>query len=525
MLDIRINKTETEQYRQAFETLYKLGEYINSQPEMSKMLRSLMEISVELLDADQGGQIYLYDAANDLLTVAEGIGAGAASIGQTLRPGEGMAGRVFISGKPLTVDIHQTDLEGQTTDQQQPLCIAMGVPLRWHDQIIGVMEWMANRHQHFFGPQDVQLAEILAQQTSVAISNARLRQERESLKVIVDNADDGILFTGPDGKIEYANPVWERITGYHIEELLGKTLRSFMEKAEDQGSEIMSNLRRGEIWQGEISVQRLDGSEYDALISITPVMDQQGQIANAVAVLRDITYQKQLEKMRKRYVANVSHELRTPVTNLKLYHGLLGAGPPESRESYMNTIAEQIGRLEHLVEDLLNFSRLDRGVFMLRPSDFSLNDLVQDVLRAHMPQAEKQGVQLATNLPPDLPLLRADRHRIVQVLSILVVNAINYTLPGGQVGIATNLETVGVAPCLTFSVWDTGVGIAPQDLPFVFERFFRAENARATGVPGTGLGLSIAKEIIDLHHGRIRVESSLSKGSSFTIYLPVQQSD
>ncbi|MBN1310930.1 MAG: PAS domain S-box protein [Anaerolineae bacterium] len=417
-------------------------------------------------------------------------------------------------------------------------------PLLRGNQLLGVMDVQSAQLNHF-GKAEVRTLETLAVQAAIAIENARLYQdlerqaanleelvtertrevvrERERLKVIVDNADDGIVFTGPDGKIEYANPVWERTSGYPAEDLIGKTLCSFMESEADKDSRITSSLRRGETWQGEISARRPDGSEYDASVSITPVLDQQGQIANAVAVLRDITPQKQMEQMRKKYVANISHELRTPITSIKLYHGLIIATPSEDHEPYMNTIAEQIERLEHLVEDLLDFSRLDRGVFLLRPTDFSLNDLVQDILRAHTPQANERNVQISASLVPDLPLLHADRHRIAQVLSNLLTNAINYTLPGGEVRLCTSQEEINSVPCLKFGVWDTGVGIAPQDLPFIFERFFRAENAKAAGVPGTGLGLSIAKEIVDLHHGRIRVESSLSKGSSFTIYLPIRQ--
>lgn len=417
-------------------------------------------------------------------------------------------------------------------------------PLLRGSRLLGVLD-VQSEQPEFFSKDEVRTLEMLSVQAAIAIENARLYQdleqqatsleelvtertrevvrERERLKAIVENASESILFTGPGGRVEYVNPAWERTSGYRAGQLIGKKLHRLLENQQNKGSGIMAVLRRGDTWQSEIHSKRPDGSEYDAVISVTPVMDQQGQIANTVAVLRDITAQKQIEQMRKKFIANVSHELRTPITNLKLYHGLLRTGPSENRETYMSTMAEQLTRLERLVEDLLDFSRLDRGVITLQPVHFALNDLVQDILRAHAPQAEKRNIQVVSSLPAELPLIRADRHRIMQVLSNLVTNAINYTLAGGQVGISTGLEQSNSPPHLSCCVWDTGVGISPQDLPFIFDRFFRAENVKVIGVPGTGLGLSIAKEIVDLHHGRIRVESSLDKGSSFTVYLPLQQ--
>lgn len=417
-------------------------------------------------------------------------------------------------------------------------------PLLRGSRLLGVLD-VQSEQPDFFSKDEVRTLEILSVQAAIAIENARLYQdlerqatgleelvtertrevvrERERLKAIVENASESILFTGPDSTIEYVNPAWERTSGYQAEQLIGKKLHKLLASKEAKSPGMMATLRQGDTWQSEVHSQRPDGSEYDAVVSVTPVMDQQGKIANTVAVLRDITAQKQIEQMRKKFIANVSHELRTPITNLKLYHGLLRTGPPENRETYMGTMAEQLTRLERLVEDLLDFSRLDRGAIILQPMHFALNDLVRDTLRAHAPQAEKRNIQIVPSLSADLPLIHADRHRIMQVLSNLVTNAINYTLAGGQVGIATELEQSNSAPHLSCRVWDTGVGIAPQDLPFIFDRFFRAENVKVIGVPGTGLGLSIAKEIVDLHHGRIRVESSLDKGSSFIVYLPLRQ--
>ncbi|GEM_PF-2932069 len=419
------------------------------------------------------------------------------------------------------------------------------IPLLRGDRLLGVLDVQA-AEAGSFSESEVHLLENLAAQAAIAIENARLYQalerqaehleelvtersaaivrERERLKAIVENAGEGIVFARIDGTIQYVNPAWERLTGYPASQATGRVFCRLVQAVDEQGAGTMEEMaqavRRGEVWSGSLRVRRTDGSEYDLSMTMAPIVEAGGEVSNVVGVMHDITAQKELERMRTQFVANVSHELRTPIANLKLYQTLLRSGRPEKRETYLNTIASQISRLERLVEDLLDLSRLDRGMLSMNPCLLDINDLVEEVLRVHLLRAEERSLEIHSDLAPGLPPAYADRERLMQVLTNLLTNAINYTDRGSQIGINTRLTDVQGRPYLAVSVWDTGIGITPDDLPFIFNRFFRAETAKVAGVPGTGLGLSIVKEIVEQHGGQIRVESTPGKGSTFTVLLP-----
>jgi len=274
------------------------------------------------------------------------------------------------------------------------------------------------------------------------------------------------------------------------------------------------------VWQGELHAQRPDGSEYDAGLTLAPVTDARGTVLNLVGVMHDITVQKQVDQMRSKFVANVSHELRTPITNLKLYHTLVSSVPPDKQPEYLATMGDQLGRLETLVEDLLDVSRLDRGTVEIHPDRLDLNRLISQVMVAHRMRAERRGIGLEVELGDQLPAIWADHRRMTQVLNNLLNNAINYTGDGGLIRLRSWHARDEKGDSVLFSVSDTGVGISPEDLPFVFDRFFRSEAVKNSGIPGTGLGLSIVHDIVELHRGGIGVESTPGKGTLFTVRLP-----
>jgi signal transduction histidine kinase len=285
---------------------------------------------------------------------------------------------------------------------------------------------------------------------------------------------------------------------------------------------MMVSLVQGQAWTGEMHARRPDGSEYDAATTIAPVLDSGGRIINLVAVMHDITAQKQIDRMRSKFVANVSHELRTPITNLKLYRTLMTDGDPERFGEYLDTLGDQLDRLERLVEDLLDLSRLDRGAMAMHPEDVNINDLVAEVVRSNTARANLRRIRLVAEPLPDLPSVSVDHERMTQVLVNLISNALNYSPQDTTITIRTGVDRTGDGPRVVVSVADQGSGISPEDLPFIFERFFRSEGIKATGLPGTGLGLSIVQEILELHGGRITVQSTPGKGSTFTAYLPVK---
>ncbi len=236
------------------------------------------------------------------------------------------------------------------------------------------------------------------------------------------------------------------------------------------------------------------------------------ELANANEQLQE------LDRLKSKFVSDVSHELRTPITNLTLYLDLLDRGHPERRSQYQTILRKQVERLNSLIEDTLQLSRLDMGKTQMQLASQDLNAIVAECVTEVRPLAEKAGgLQITTDYQPALPPILGDKEQIIVVLQNILQNAIAYT-PQGSIRVATRAEAGGFASVI---IADTGTGIAAEELPHVFERFYRGTAVSQSTLPGTGLGLSIAHEIIERHHGVIQVESQRGTGSTFTISLPV----
>jgi PAS domain S-box-containing protein len=224
---------------------------------------------------------------------------------------------------------------------------------------------------------------------------------------------------------------------------------------------------------------------------------------------------QELDRLKSKFVSDVSHELRTPVTSLSLHAELLETGKPERRDYYIKILQEQARRLNQLVEDILNLSRLELGAERVQFEPVDLNDVTASVVVAHQPSAEVAGLQLIFTPEPDLPPIQGEPNQLAQVITNLVANAINYTRQG-----QVQIKTYQAAQHVCVAVQDTGLGIDPEDVPHLFDRFYRGQQATRSKIRGTGLGLAIVKEIVDLHGGAITVESAVGQGSTFRISLP-----
>lgn len=228
---------------------------------------------------------------------------------------------------------------------------------------------------------------------------------------------------------------------------------------------------------------------------------------------------KELDRLKSKFVSDVSHELRTPVANIKLYLHLLERGKVENRSHHMDVLNDQCDRLVQLVEDILSLSRLELG--KQGESEFTsvdLNAVIEQAMAAHRPQAEAAGLELVFERGEGLPPVQSERNQLAQVVTNLVINAINYT-PAGQVLVTTGLDRERKQVCL--EVQDTGTGIKSEDMPYIFDRFYRGKDVGSSTIPGTGLGLAIVKEIVALHGGSIDVESQEGEGSTFRVWLPL----
>ena len=273
----------------------------------------------------------------------------------------------------------------------------------------------------------------------------------------------------------------------------------------------------------EIAAARIAQGDYaQRLVPEGPqeVQDLAAQFNHMAArVEESIAEIRKQEDLRREFVAAVSHELRTPITSIQGFVTALSddvSGSPEARQRHLAIVAEESHRLARLVDDLMEFAKLEAGQLTVRPEPFDLADLVRSCAASVEPAARQSGVQVAA-LGASEPLrLHGDRDRIAQVVLNLLYNALRFTPEGGRVDVTLS-RSGGVAQV---SVTDTGPGIAPDDLPLIFERFYKGKQQGRRPMGGTGLGLAIARGLVGAHGGRIWAESQVGKGSTFTLWLP-----
>jgi signal transduction histidine kinase len=261
---------------------------------------------------------------------------------------------------------------------------------------------------------------------------------------------------------------------------------------------------------------------YGALAS--PVLDSSAEVTGVVAVLRDITVQKEVERMKSNFLSVVSHELRTPLHSIKGFVEiiLMGKTGPvtELQEDFLKTVRTQTTVLQRMIDDLLEFSRMEAGRIKLNLEEISLSTIAHGVATKLAPLAEEGGLTLFMDFPEDLPTIDGDRVRLDQVFTNLVENAIKFTPQQGEItiGARRNGET------MRLTVHDTGIGVPPEEQEKVFDRFYQVDRGEKRAYRGTGLGLAISRHIVERHNGAIWVESDgiAGHGSSFHVELPLE---
>jgi two-component system phosphate regulon sensor histidine kinase PhoR len=239
---------------------------------------------------------------------------------------------------------------------------------------------------------------------------------------------------------------------------------------------------------------------------------------------QDITHEVEQDRLRQDFISNASHELRTPVTSVKLLlENLVGGAKddPAVADDFLNDALDEIDRMHELVNDLLDMAALEGGRQNLTFTTFDVAKVCAEATTTIVPQAKQRDVALITDLPPGELLLEADRNRLRQVLVNLIANAVKFTPAGGSVTLKGWVE----AGAMRFTIADTGIGIPAQDLPHIFDRFFRVTRARSRMQGGSGLGLTIVKNAIDAHRGEINVESTENVGTTVFIKLPLAQAE
>jgi two-component system phosphate regulon sensor histidine kinase PhoR len=342
-----------------------------------------------------------------------------------------------------------------------------------------------------------------------------LTEERNLSSAILGSMVEGVLVVNGAERVAFANQSFAEILELHAPPQPGSALVEVVRQ-----TELIEAVRKVLLGEPRVESEIVTGTLRQHFFAATVASVRATETNGAVIVLHDITDLRKLERVRRDFVANVSHEFRTPLTAIQGFAETLLAGAmndPQHRERFLGIIVEHSRRLARLTEDLLMLSKMDADRLELETRRIPVGPFVESCIETSAPRAKEKDLQLSVNLADRIPDIAGDRRRLTEVLQNLLDNAIQYTPAGGQIHVSAGRKNGEVI----FTVSDTGIGIPQADQPRIFERFYRVDVARSREVGGTGLGLSIAKHLVEVHGGKIWVESEVGRGSQFHFSVPV----
>ncbi|KIL35550.1 histidine kinase [Cohnella kolymensis] len=356
-----------------------------------------------------------------------------------------------------------------------------------------------------------------------------IRLNGSRLQSVLDNMTSGVVMIAHDGRITLYNRQAEILLGSTVKERVGRSYKEFRQHYELTGL-IREGLENREPHHAELTVYVPEERLLE--VSLVPMQLNVEEEPGLLMVLQDVTAIRRLERMRSEFVANVSHELKTPVAAVKGFTETLLSGAmedPETARSFLTIIHDESERLNRLIGDILELSKIESRRSPLQFSPIELPVFLARMTELMSSEAAKKGISLDLKAEEGL-FLEADEDRLRQILMNLLQNGINYTPDGGKVKVRAELISAaggetGEEPTekVRITVSDTGIGIPKKDIPRIFERFYRVDKDRSRSSGGTGLGLSIVKHLTELHHGTIRVESTVGAGTRFILELPFLQ--
>lgn len=344
---------------------------------------------------------------------------------------------------------------------------------------------------------------------------SEISKEKNRLEILLHNMSDGVISFNKDGELMIANTAATEMLGV---DKIDMDFSTFIREYDinsgvylDMGNEPSKKVTF------PVGKQFINAN-------FTPFYNATGQIEGLVVVLQDITEQKKLDDMRKEFVANVSHELRTPLTTVKSYTETLMDGAMDDKEiamEFLGIIDSEADRMAFLVRDLLQLSRFDNKQVLLDIAEIEMNEFLSSTVKQYKIHAEAKRQELSFEPYAERVIIHGDRDRVGQVVNNIVTNAMKYSLDQATIKIYITEDD----NFYKISVKDSGMGISREDLPRIFERFYRVDKARSRAMGGTGLGLAIAKEIMESHGGKLTAESEYGKGTVMTMWFPKEPSE
>ncbi|MGQ9674355.1 MAG: ATP-binding protein [Chloroflexota bacterium] len=363
------------------------------------------------------------------------------------------------------------------------------------------------------------LVEARRLRESKAARLLEIATEQSRLRTIINCIVDGVLVTNQEGQVVLHNPAALRMLGCGDAPLQGRHVTECL-ISKELGSLILDALSPANAGYTMLSRELTVGDEDSIVLmaNIAPVRDEHGTVSGSVAVLRDISKLKELDRVKSQFVSTVSHELRSPLGVVHGYLEIVLEDPniPKEAAEMLRRAKERTKGLLGLIEDLLDMSTIEAGRVARNVEALNIAEVIHSAVEFMQTTAQERQLTLGEQIAGELPAVEADRDDMTRVLTNLLSNAIKYNRPGGQVTVQASVS----GPFVRIDVIDTGIGIPPEAIPRVFDEFFRVKRPETRGITGTGLGLSIVKRIIEAHHGRVELHSELDKGTTVSVYLP-----
>jgi len=504
--------------------LLEISRALTQELDLDALLGRILNISIEMLAGHSGLIALRGEAGKWHIQVSQGLPAAFLHVVEPYLariPGESLdpeKEEIPVINDILRELIHRAS---------SGLFTGTGLPLVVRRRALGVI-FIFRNYRDVFSSNDRALLSSFANQAAIAVQNAlqykELVRRNQRLDALLDSAADGILILGPDHRIERANPALVRMLGLsendtrgqHHQEVIRWTVPPqglTLEQAEAGGWPLTPHAQlyvEGDLVRGNNLPPMPVGVTY------APLLSDEGILINIIATIRDITRFRQAEEMKSTFISVISHELKTPVALIKGYVSTLrredASWDREIVQDSLAVIEEESDRLTGLIENLLDASRLQAGGLPIKRSDLNLPNLAKRLVEKFKKQTTPHT--FLVDFPQDFPVILGDENRIGQVLSNLIGNAIKYSAQG-EIRISGQVRPDVVIVCVN----DQGPGIASDDIPHIFDRFYRApEMARQT--KGAGLGLYLSRSIIEAHGGKIWVDTETGKGARICFSLP-----
>ena len=518
-----------------------IGRLIDSSLEREDLLNEIMRWVEAELDVE-AASLLLLDERTKRLRFEVALGEKGDDVKDfTLALGEGIVGKVAQTGEPLIVNSAEDDPRSHPDIAEAinyPVHTVLCVPMFLRGEVIGVIEVMNKTNRMPFTDYDSALLTVISQQAGLFLENARLysilqhridyanaelrganqelASEKAKVDTMVQEMVDGVIATDEADRIVLLNEAAERMLGISAKKAMGEPVLATIRQPDLVRLWAMPLSPHGGTYTEELDL----GTDRPLSLQVTvALVGSDEEIAGKCMILTDVTEFKQIDQLKTDLIGFVSHELKTPLTNIGLYTELvrdIASAQDEKAAELVNVIGRQTIRMQHMVEDFLNVSRIEanRGLAMNTVRFDDLMAMIEDTVAVEGHGRDTHRFEV--ELPEPTPSLWVDRTKLEEVLANLIGNAIKYAPNGGLVRIAAEVED-GMAH---FSVSDEGVGISEADREHLFQRFQRVGSS-VTRVPGTGLGLFVCKHLVEAHGGKIWVESMQGEGSTFHFTLPI----